>query len=184
VLRYQIYWYIFVSQFFQIYFYLSLITLLFIYLFTQWFVIYLIRCVYKFSIYIYKYFYVKIHVKEFYMFNFFLSCIGIFNLILIPMLFFLNHFIKVLLFLISASNPSWWCIIFIIFILIFLIFFPFVNVFILFNLTLKLKKFCCPLIYFYFNFNSHSFNCYFYFGFFMFFFSISSWFFSCVMLWN
>jgi hypothetical protein len=65
-----------------------------------------------------------------------------------------------------------------------LIFFPFVNVFIIFNLTLKLKKFCCPLIYFYFNFNSHSFNCYFYFGFFMFFFSISSWFFSCVMLWN
>ena len=53
--------------------------------------------------------------------------------------------------------------------LVFLIlFFPFVNIFILFNLTLKTKIWCCPLINFSFNCNPHSFNCYFL-GFFVFF---------------
>ena len=55
----------------------------------------------------------------------------------------------------------------------FFLFFSFVNVFILFNLTLETKIRCCPLINFSSNFNPHSFNCYFL-GIFLFFFFLSN----------
>jgi hypothetical protein len=56
-------------------------------LFTQWFLIYLIGCVYKFFDLHLGFFYVKKRVEKFYMFKF-LSCISVFNLILFLMIFY------------------------------------------------------------------------------------------------
>jgi hypothetical protein len=91
----------------------------------------------------------------------FLICFDVLDLIHILMIFdfFLDHFIKILLFLILLFNPNLYCIFFY-FGLYCFDFCPFINVFIIFNLTLKLKIYCYPLIYFY-DFNPHSFYCYF-----------------------
>jgi len=67
---------------------------------------YLIGCVHKFFVSIFMIFYVKKHVEKLYMFKFFSSNAGVFNLILIFMNFFLNSFIKFLLFLILLFNSS------------------------------------------------------------------------------
>jgi hypothetical protein len=60
----------------------------FFYLFTQWLVIYLIRCVHKFFNFHLQFLYIKNHVENFNMLKFIWSCIDIFNLILIIISFF------------------------------------------------------------------------------------------------
>jgi len=61
----------------------------FIHLFTQWFLIYLNKCVHKFFDLHLGVFYVKKCIEKFYVFNF-LSYIDIFNLILILLFFSFN----------------------------------------------------------------------------------------------
>jgi hypothetical protein len=109
------------------------------------------------------------------LFNFFLLCIGVFNLIFIVLItfFFLEPFIKVLFFFSFYPSIQVNCVFcFLSFILVLIILIFFVNIYILFNLTLKIKICCCLLIYFSFDFNPHYFNYYFSVGFvFLFFFS-------------
>jgi len=71
------------------------------------------------------------------------------SLFIIFLNFFLEHFMKARLFLISPSNPIY-NVFFFILELILLIFFLLLMFFFLLNLTLKLKICCCPLIYFLF----------------------------------
>jgi hypothetical protein len=55
--------------------------------FTQWLLIWLVRCIHKFFDLYLWFFYVKKHVEKFCMFDFFLICFGVLDLILIFMNF-------------------------------------------------------------------------------------------------
>jgi hypothetical protein len=110
-------------------------------------VIYLIRCMHKFLDLYLWFSYVKKHVEKFYMSNFFLSCIGAFSFILQSK------------FIVYCFVAFWF--------LFFWFFSLFVNVFVHFNITLKVKICCYTLFFFYFYFNPYSFNCYFLFWIFL-----------------